>query len=77
MSTNKQGVLQGLDDCGTIGNVGRPGGSNSSGLTRDRGKGEKNQAMKKVLFHFYFNVVGFIIAQGQCSSHDPQGNRIV
>ena len=47
MSTNRQGVLQGLDDCGTIGNVGRPGGSNSSGLTRDRGKGEKNQAMKK------------------------------
>jgi len=40
-------------------------------------KVKKNQAMKKVLFHFYFNVVGFIIAQGQCSSHDPQGNRIV
>lgn len=36
-----------------------------------QGKGGKR------LFYFYFNVVGFIVAQGQRSAHDPQGNGIV
>ncbi len=51
--------------------------SNRTGKERGVGKGREKPDNEKRLFYFYFNVVGFIIAQGQCSSHDPQGNRIV